>query len=214
VTFGEIQTAVNEALGFTSGSAKVTRVQGYINQEYLRLAAEFKLDYATDVGLAVTANTELVTLPADLTRIETIRHDGTTLIRRDAPDLARLAAARVAASATATGPVWYDYDGPLGIRIEPPFGATYTAPNSPLTLRYVVGATVMTAAGNTPTILPAPYHQILVEYALYRMANAEESHTQAADAQAEYQRLAAGLREHVVTRQGVPDGRIRRRHYG
>jgi hypothetical protein len=212
VNYGELRTYVRDRLTISTGdAAKTTQINTAINQARYRLAAEFRLLEAT-ASLNFTANTETVTIPADVTEILSIRQGTYVLQPITRAELAQYRAAQAAGTTLSTGPQVYVVDGAsTTIRVWPVPTTTVTAA---ATIHYVQRPVALSADGDTPSEMPTEFHDLIAEEAVYRIAQSEEDFDLARGAAAATAELREGLRAYMNRRMGAGASKVFLRGFG
>jgi|GEM_PF-4374860 len=195
MTYAELRTYVRDRLTISTGdTAKTTQINTAIQQARYRLSAEFRLT-KTKATLNFTADTETVTLPSDVVEILSIT-SGNYIVQ----PISEQEWAEVAGSVVAGGPQVYVVDGSsTTIRISPVPADTETAA---ATIYYVARPTALSADADVPTELPAEFHDLIAEMAVYRIAQSEEDFDLARGAAVVADELRGELRAYMIRRRG------------
>lgn len=188
----------------SSDSAKTTQINTALNQERYRLNAEFRLKKTTDT-LDVNADSETVTLPADVVEILSLYTSDYLLQPLTEQEFALLG------TSASTGPQVYVVDGSsTTLRIRPyPTESEADA----LTIYYVQRPTALSSDSDTPSELPAEFHDLIAEGAIYRIAQSEEDQDLARGAAAIAAMLTDNLRAYMNRRQGATVSRVQLRGF-
>ena len=214
MTFAEIKTAILARLEIQAGdTAKVTQVGQTVNQDYKRLAIEERLQTA-EAEIGFTADTPLVSCPATCGRVEQLRYNSTGVVLSPATahEIAQARAIYELNGQVLNGPTRYYWDGANQLRLD--YVPETTDANPGLWMIYVVRPADLSADGDEPDLLPAEYHDILVEMGVYRWGLAEEELALAQAAQAVAAELRVGLRDTIRQRSGGENNRVIRAVYG
>lgn len=167
MTLDDFRTYVRQRLTIsTAETATTTQIDTAVNQARYRLNAKYALLVGTAL-LDFTADTETVTLPTDLVEALSI-HTADYVLRPINPQ----EWAEVAGLDVQAGPQVYVVDGAGGTMRVAPVPAT-TATGA-ATLRYVKRPTALSAGTDAPAELPAEFHDLIGEHAVYRIALNEE----------------------------------------
>lgn len=211
MTRGELTSAVLERFGVgSSRTAFVTQIQGHLNRIYVREVVALGLLKATTT-VALTAGDEIVYLPPDFAEVDTFRLGATILVPRTSPGVMTGAAqAVIDGDSWTAGPRYYDYFPPDRLRVGPvPSDDEVTG-----SLVYRAKPDLMTADADVPDAIPAEYHDLLLEMAVWRMAPNQEEPGMGQDALGAAGVLREELRESLGRVAGNTSDRIRRRFYG
>lgn len=212
MTLGEITAYVADRMGVADMPwERVVTTRALVNAEYRRLVAEERLN-VTQADVALTAGDPLASLPADWQETVALRAGTQTLIPVTPMQFIDLESgdAGIASQAGDT-PLYYRMEGPSKIRLWPTPGDSSA---TGLRVTYVARPAALAADSDTPSALPAEWHDVLAELVVARLAASDGEMDRADAARA----IADGLRGRLVrqtaTRGGSTRGRIRLRVYG
>lgn len=199
MTYAQLRTYILDRLTIaTADTGRVAQVNNAINQARYRLNAEFGLKKATDT-IDVTADTETATLPSDVVRILSL-YSGSWLLQPITEQEFGELSNTVVSGVGAGGPQVYTVDGSsTTIRLRPIPSATAA---DYLTVHYIQRPTALSADGDIPSELPAEFHDLIAEEAIYRIAQNEEDQELARGAGAVAGDLRLMLRAYMNLRVG------------
>lgn len=205
MTLGDLERQVYDLLGVTQPPwPLVVRTRRLLNQAYLRVAAEAKLNRDT-WWVSATPNADVINKPDECLEIETVVGSGGRVLRM--ASLSEYHAARAAGWATddpGRGPVMWVSMNPWSIMVWPPAGDPDGVE--------IFGTRVVTEMQDesySPEVLPEPWHGLLAWMVVAQIGGAEDR----ALAQAMVADMRAGLFEHVADRGGDDTSRIKLRGY-
>jgi len=202
-----MQTMVLDRLSLSSAeSAKVTQVTTLLNLQYQDLCLRLGLNKAFDT-LDVTADTATVTLPADCTKILSLRYGSRNIDPVSWQEYANLYAADQSDSLSEEGTFYYFMQSHTTIRILPIPSATAA---DAISCWYLARPTAFSSGSSTPSAIPSEFHDILVEYTIYKLALAEEELGLANSALQEALRREGALRTWLGAFEGSDDNRLGR----
>lgn len=166
-----MQSYVLDRLNISAGeTGRLTQIKSVLNQTYLQLCAEEQMNTSFQT-LAVSANATSLTLPAGTTGIISLQNG----VQAMAPITLQEMVAYVAATSAGTAPVTlvapllYSYTSPLSIQVWP-------SPSASVNLTGLLASdpATMVASTDTPTVIPAAWHDLLAEMTIQRIAVSEE----------------------------------------
>lgn len=201
MTLDELRTYVRDRLSISSSdSAKTTQINTALNQARYRIAAEFRLKQTKDT-LDFVADTETVTLPADCVEVLAI-YQGDYLLQ----PITWQEWGQVVGSTVTGGPSVYVVDGSsTTMRVSPLPAETES---DAATIYYVQRPTALSSDSDTPSELPAEFHDLIAEEAIYRIGQSEEDQDLARGAAAVAATLRDELRSYLNRRPGATVSRI------
>ncbi len=171
MTFLEMQAYVLDRLSINaSDTVKVTQIKAALNRARDRLVLDERL-LITQADITLTAETDSITLPADVMGIISLSTGSYVLEPMTYNELADY---RVRGSLTeTTGPLVYLREG-IGTNVEiwPTPSETVTVTKG---LVYIPQPTELSADAHTPSEIPRAYHDLLCEMAVIRVAQNEEA---------------------------------------
>lgn len=185
-------------------SAKVTQVTTLLNLQYQDLCLRLGLNKAFDT-LDVTADTATVTLPADCTKILSLRYGSRNIDPVSWQEYANLYAADQSDSLSEEGTFYYFMQSHTTIRILPIPSATVA---DAIDCWYLARPTSFSSGSSTPSAIPSEFHDILVEYTIYKLALSEEEIGLANSALQEALRREGSLRTWLGAFDGSDDNRL------
>lgn len=195
MTYAELRTYVLNRLTIsTAETARITQVNTAINQARYRLSAQFRLKKATTT-LDFVADTETVTLPSDVVEILGIYTSDWLLQPITEQEFAELTSVN-----TTIGPQVYIVDGSsTTLRLRPIPSESETGA---LSVSYVQRPAALSADSDTPSEMPAEFHDLIAEEAISKIAMSEEDFDLARGAAVVAAQLTEGLRSYMNRRAG------------
>lgn len=171
MTRDEMQTMVLDRLSLTTAeTAKVTQVLSLLNLFHKDVVLRHRLNVAFDT-LDVVADTATVALPSDLAAILSLSYSGRPVDQVTWQQYADLFSAAEDESLSEEGTFYYMRATPTTIRILPLPSASVT---DAIDCWYCARPSDFANGSATTTLIPAEFHDILVEYTIHRLALAEE----------------------------------------
>lgn len=199
-----MQTMVLDRLSIsTAETAKVTQVTTLLNLQYQDLCLRLGLNKAYDT-LDVTADTATVTLPTDCVKILALRYGSLRIDPVSWQEYADLFAADADESIN-TNNLYYFMQSHTTIRILPIPSATVA---DAIDCWYLARPTSFSSGSSTPSAIPSEFHDILVEYTIYKLALSEEEIGLANSALQEALRREGSLRTWLGAFEGSDDNRL------
>ena len=199
-----MQTMVLDRLSIsTAETAKVTQVTTLLNLHYQDLCLRLGLNKGYDT-LDVTAGTATVTLPSDCVKILSLRYGSRVIEPVSWQEYANLFAADDDESISANH-LYYFMQSHTTIRILPIPDATVA---DAIDCWYLARPTAFASGSSTPSAIPSEFHDILVEYTIYKLALAEEEIGLANSALQEALRREGSLRTWLGAFEGSDDNRL------
>lgn len=190
----------------SADTAKVTQVTTLLNLQYQDLCLRLGLNKAYDT-LDVTASTATVTLPADCVKILALRYGNRSIDPVSWKEYADLYAADQDSGLSEYGTFYYFMQSHTTIRILPVPAATAA---DAIDCWYLARPTSFSSGSSTPSVIPSEFHDILVEYTIYKLALAEEELGLANSALQEALRREGSLRTWLGAFEGSDDNRLGR----
>ena len=170
--FSDLQSYVLDRLEISAADTnRVTQIKSVLNQTYLQLAAEEELQVGFS-SISISANATNANLPAGVTGIRTLRNGGYPMLPISEMQMTQYVAATTlgAGPTSPAAPFYYTLTAPLVIAIWPSPSVSTT-----LTGLFVQVPTTMSANTDTPSVMPAAFHDLLAELTVQRIAISEES---------------------------------------
>lgn len=186
-------------------TAKVTQVTTLLNLQYQDLCLRLGLNKAYDT-LDVTADTATVTLPSDCVRILALQYGTRNIEPVSWQEYANLFSA-YEDDAAADSTLYYFMQSHTTIRILPIPEATVA---DAIKCWYLARPTAFASGSSTPSAIPSEFHDILVEYTIYKLALAEEEIGLAQSALQEAIRRESALKTWMASFEGSDDNRLAR----
>lgn len=200
-----MQTMVLDRLSIsTAETAKVTQVTTLLNLQYQDLCLRLGLNKGYDT-LDVTADTATVTLPTDCVKILALRYGSRPIDPVSWQQYADLYAADQTDSLSEEGRFYYFMQSHTTIRILPIPSATVA---DAIDCWYLARPTSFSSGSSTPSAIPSEFHDILVEYTIYKLALSEEEIGLANSALQEALRREGSLRTWLGAFEGSDDNRL------
>lgn len=201
-----MQTMVLDRLSISSAeTAKVTQVTTLLNLQYQDLCLRLGLNKAFDT-LDVTAGTATVTLPADCVKILALQYGTRAIDPVTWQEYANLFSAYESDVASDSA-LSYFMQSHTTIRILPIPDETVA---DAIDCWYLARPTAFSSGSSTPSAIPSEFHDILVEYTIYKLALAEEEIGLAQSALQEAIRREGHLRTWMGGFEGSDDNRLSR----
>lgn len=203
MTYKQLERMVYDLMGVTTPPWPLrVRTKSLLNQVYMRTIAENRLN-AGRASLAFTAGDPMVTLPAGVLEVRTIRAGGTVLRMASDVEMARHEAGDVTFGVVGDGPQVWTLVAPDRIMVWP--APTVTDPAG-AELLYTLVVPKMSAETDVPSALPEPWHDLLAWMVVSQLASDPQDRAQA---QVTVQDMRTGLAEHVADRGGDDTFRIK-----